>query len=95
MFRNARYNSRGTIDVEINHPRHGWIPFTANPEDPELIGAVVHYVVSQGKVEPYVPPPVIEVPYEPTETEKLRAELDGLKAALLSKGVLEAAVKAR
>jgi hypothetical protein len=95
MFRNARFNARGTIDVEIDHPKHGWIPFTANPDDPELVGAVVYYVASQGEVAPYVPPPVVEVPYEPTETEKLRAELEGLKAILREKGVIDATVKRR
>jgi len=36
--RNARYNSRGSIDVEIEHPKFGWIPFTADPNDPEPHG---------------------------------------------------------
>jgi len=37
-YRNARYNHRGSIDVEVEHPKFGWIPFTADPEDPEPQG---------------------------------------------------------
>lgn len=34
-FRNATFNATGTIDVEINHPKLGWVPYTASPDDPE------------------------------------------------------------
>ena len=37
-YRNPVYNANGTIDVEINHPDFGWIPFTASPDDPEPHG---------------------------------------------------------
>jgi hypothetical protein len=33
QWRNPTRNAFGTIDVEINHPKYGWIPFTANPAD--------------------------------------------------------------
>ena len=33
-YRNAKYiNGSGWIDCEINHPDHGWIPYTLNPEE--------------------------------------------------------------
>lgn len=34
-YRNARYSSadKSTIDMEINHPVYGWIPFTASASD--------------------------------------------------------------
>lgn len=41
-WRNARYNQHGTIDVEILLPEHGWIPFTASPDDPEEHGRLIH-----------------------------------------------------
>jgi hypothetical protein len=28
----------GRIDCQLNHPIHGWISFTASPDDPELFG---------------------------------------------------------
>jgi len=37
-YRNPTYNADGTIDVEINHPDYGWIPFTASPDDTEPHG---------------------------------------------------------
>lgn len=37
-YRNPRYTAHGTIDVEINHPEFGWIPFTADPNDVEPHG---------------------------------------------------------
>ena len=32
IVRNATYTKDGAIDCEIDHPSHGWIPFTATPE---------------------------------------------------------------
>ena len=66
-FRNAQYNQFGTIDCEINHPGYGWIPFTADPNDVEPLGAVVFEAAKDGAA-PYVAPP------EPTPEETLAAE---------------------
>jgi len=41
-IRNVKRNKRGTIDCEINHPRFGWIPFTASPDDCEAHGRAIH-----------------------------------------------------
>jgi len=56
-FRGARFNVFGTIDLEINDPIHGWLPFTASPDDPEEFGRSVFAAVSKGDVAAYVPPP--------------------------------------
>lgn len=37
-YRNAVYNAQGGIDMEVNHPVHGWVPFTASALDPEQAG---------------------------------------------------------
>ncbi|RWK26834.1 DUF4376 domain-containing protein [Mesorhizobium sp.] len=37
-YRNPVYNQFGAIDLEIEHPAFGWIPFTASPDDPEELG---------------------------------------------------------
>jgi len=37
-MRNITWNNVGTIDCEIEHPVHGWIPFTADPNDVESHG---------------------------------------------------------
>jgi len=42
--RNPQYSKadNSTIDVEVNHPTHGWIPFTADPNDTEAHGREIH-----------------------------------------------------
>ena len=32
-YRNAKHISEGRIDCEIEHPVHGWIPYTLDPAD--------------------------------------------------------------
>lgn len=36
--RNPHYNASGTVDMELDHPAYGWIPFTASPDDTEQHG---------------------------------------------------------
>jgi hypothetical protein len=42
--RNPQYSKadNSTINVELNHPVHGWIPFTADPTDTEAHGREIH-----------------------------------------------------
>ncbi len=79
-IRNIKYNVVGTIDCEINHPIHGWIPFTASPEDMEAHGREIYKEIVAGKhgaIAAYTPPP-------PPTVEELtmmaRAQRDGLLA---------------
>lgn len=58
-YRNPIYNQNGTIDCEIEHPNHGWIPFTADPNDVETTGKVLFdKIKAKGKIAAYVPPPI-------------------------------------
>lgn len=48
-----------TIDLEINHPTFGWIPFTASPDDVEDHGREIHAAAEAGDfgpISPYVEP---------------------------------------
>ena len=57
--RNPKYNVNGSVDVEINHPDFGWIPFTASPDDPEELGRTLYTQVvagAFGTISPYVAP---------------------------------------
>lgn len=74
-FRNAQYNQFGTIDCEINHPQFGWIPFTADPNDVEPIGAEV-FNAAKGSAAPYVEPPI--------DLEQLAAEARSQRNSLLA-----------
>ena len=75
-FRNANYNAFGTIDCEIEHPAYGWIPFTADPNDVEPIGAEV-FNAAKVTAAAYVATPV---DLEALATEA-RAKRNGLLAA--------------
>mgnify|MGYP003650922608 CR=1 FL=1 len=35
-YRNAKHISEGRIDCEIEHPVHGWIPYTLDPADTDM-----------------------------------------------------------
>jgi hypothetical protein len=79
-FRNPTYNGIGTIDVEINHPQLGWIPFTASPDDVTEYGPAIYAQAIQGDVAPYVPPePVI-----PDRVTARQFKLQLLQAGLLA-----------
>lgn len=40
-FRNPVRLEDGRIDLEIEHPRYGWIPFTADANDVEVHGRAI------------------------------------------------------
>lgn len=79
-FRNPVYNSIGTIDVEINHPVYGWIPFTASPDDVEQFGRdIYNEVISAGNIAPYVAP----APIIPDRVSSRQFKLQLLASGLL------------
>lgn len=82
-FRNPKYNAAGTIDVEINHPQFGWIPFSASSDDDTVYGPAIFAEASAGVVEPYVPPENV-----PTIPESVSARQ--FKLQLLASGLLDA-----
>ena len=92
-YRNAEYTADGSIKVEINHPKLGWVPFTASPSDPKKYGRdLFTEIAASGNVAIYVEPA------SPTYTELLDEEREGMvvsrfqaKAALSEAGLLEAA----
>jgi hypothetical protein len=53
-YRNPEFNEHGTIDCEIEHPDLGWIPFTADPNDVEPLGAEV-FNAAKDSAAPYEP----------------------------------------
>ncbi|WP_234844820.1 hypothetical protein [Sinorhizobium meliloti] len=62
-FRNPVYSSpdNSTIDMEINHPKYGWIPFTASASDVEDHGRQLFADASAGSVTPYEFPSIEEI----------------------------------
>ena len=56
-YRNPIFIENGWIDCEIEHPEHGWIPFTCDPEDKGArIDTAALFAEMQPHAAPYVPP---------------------------------------
>ena len=54
-YTNPAFNANGTIDMEVEHPVHGLIPFTASPYDPEEHGRLL-FADAKATAAPYVEP---------------------------------------
>lgn len=73
--RNASFNQRGTIDLEINHPVYGWIPFTANPNDTGAefdVSTFFAEVAQSGTVAEYVEPEPDPITRDQVNAERTR-----------------------
>ena len=89
-YRNATFREDGRIDCEIDHPKYGWIPFTADPADPAAgidVAALVERITQAGDAAPYIPPPPAEV-----AALALRAALD--RYTLAAQAHLDATARA-
>jgi len=61
-YRNPAYNHLGTIDCEIEHPVHGWVPTTLAPDDTQEAHAELYAaVLAAGNITAFVPPTADEV----------------------------------
>lgn len=80
-YRNPKYNADGSIDVDVLHPKYGWIPFTAHPEDCEAHGRKLYRRLKEAaeaeeiEVAPHEPPSDEEV------AQMVRAERNSLLQA--------------
>mgnify|MGYP000998540394 CR=1 FL=1 len=57
MIRNPIYNAVGTIDCELDHPAHGWIPYTASADDSDESCRAIYQLLVDGQfgeISPYV-----------------------------------------
>lgn len=56
--KNPQYNAAGTIDLEIEHPQFGWIPFTASEHDDSGRELYARALAGEfGQIAPYIEPP--------------------------------------
>ena len=70
-YRNPQWSINDWIDCEINHPKFGWIPFTANPDDTGAtfdVAELYNQMKDDPSIRPYVPPPP-EVPVSITRRQ--------------------------
>ncbi len=59
-IRNAKHVGGGLINCEYEHPKLGWIPYTASPNDIEEIGREIHALALKGDVAPMPEPSNVE-----------------------------------
>ena len=81
-YRNAQRLANGRIDCEIEHPDHGWIPFTCNPTDTGALfdTAALHATMdADPETAAYVPPSQAEL--DAAAAEAVRAERDAKLAS--------------
>ena len=72
--RNPAYNAEGLIDVEINHPEYGWIPYTLDmsDEDATIDNDSLKSMVDTIGIAEYVYP---EIPPEDEEVKDIIGSL--------------------
>lgn len=46
IFRNPKWTTKGTIEVEVEHDEYGWIPFNATPDDDVDYGRELFAILS-------------------------------------------------
>jgi hypothetical protein len=76
-YRNTHRLANGWIDCEIEHPDHGWIPFTCNPNDTGAqfdVAALYAQMDADPATAAYVPPTQEEL--DAATAEAVRAERD-------------------
>ena len=78
-YRNAKRLANGWIDCDIEHPDHGWIPFTCDPNDTGAqfdVAALYAAMEVDPATAPYAPPTEAEIlATASTEARALRAGL--------------------
>jgi len=76
-YRNAKYIDDTRIDCELDHPVHGWIPYTMDPSDTDMTinnDELIKTMVERADVAAYVPPTEAEL-YS-AKAAAVRAERD-------------------
>ena len=93
-YRNAKYNSDGSIDCEIEHPQYGWIPFTCDPNDKgSQFDTAALFEEMKPNSAPYAPPPFpSQEDLDAISAAEARAERDRLLTASDWTQVADAAV---
>lgn len=71
-IRNPRHAASGRIDVEYEHPKFGWIPFTASPDDVEPLGRELYAAaVAAGGIAPLPEKPQAQIDFEATRDKAI------------------------
>ena len=102
-YRNAKYIDATRIDCEIEHPVHGWTPYTLDPADTDMTinnDDLLSAMASAGDVAAYVPPTQAELDeaaaqaVRATRDMKLATEVDPIAGNALRWAALDADTQA-
>ena len=102
-YRNAKYIDSTRIDCEIEHPVHGWIPYTLDPADTDMTidnNVLLAAMASASDVAAYVPPTQAELDeaaaqaVRATRDRKLATEVDPIAGNALRWAALDADTQA-
>ena len=77
-YRNAKYIDDTRIDCELDHPVHGWIPYTMDPSDTDMTinnDELIKTMVERADVAAYVPPTQAEL--DAATAAEVRADRNG------------------
>lgn len=92
QYRNAQYTEDGRIDCKIDHPKYGWVPFTASAEDAEPTGRdLFARIEADGNVAAHTPPPAptIEQLRNTTRHPRAKFAIAAAKAGLITEAEAE------
>ena len=70
-IRNARHAPGGMIDCEYDHPKFGWIPFTASPADVEPLGREIYTEAAKGDIAPLPEKPQTQIDFEAAQAKAI------------------------
>lgn len=77
--KNPKFTRHGDIDLEVEHPEYGWIPFTASSRDTSKVGMELFLKASEGEFGEITP-------YDKEDEIKLLSrEVKAMRDSLLSK----------
>ena len=80
--KNLIYNAHGTVDMIIDHPQYGWIPFTADPNDTEQLGKDLYAAAiagTLGTIAAYIAP----IPTSAGQKAVIQSQIDAQERAQL------------
>ncbi len=87
-IRNPVYTTGGRVDVEYEHPKYGWIPFTASPDDSEELGREIYALAMKSDVAPMPQPSTDEIAAKEKRIKDISDE-DAAKSDAKLKAVMD------
>lgn len=84
LTRNLRYTVSGEVEMEIEHPTYGWIPFLASPDDTVPHGKDLYAEAiagDLGAIAAYVAPPPSTIPNPTGFAQSVKIGMGGILAA--------------